>query len=445
MMARQTTGLVAACDDGKLLSFALWPKQRELLAAVEAGPRLHVQALGRRCGKTTMAALVGLWDCLLRPELDGLVRPGERRYAVAVATNLRQARLFVSAALSIVERSPLLATLVASTSEDEIVFANGTALAAFPCSSRGGRGWPISTLLLDEAAHFLDDTSGPQAADRVWQALVPSTAQFGDKARILVCSTPYGTSGLFAKLYKQADDGELADARAHRATTADVNPQVDDAFLERERQRDPDSFRAEYEAEFLASGAQFIAWDAIQAAIDEGRRELPPAAVKRPVCALDPAFSADPFAMAIVDRDGDRQRLALVRSWRPQRGGRLGTAVLDEVASICDRYGVRTVVTDQASAELVEDYLRTKGLRCEKRPMTAQSKTDAYATLKAKLLDGTLELYPARRTDRRACPDRGPLHGRTIDHHHPAGRRKPRRHRAGARARGARGTLLPGD
>jgi len=50
-----------------------------------------------------MAALAGLWDCLLRPELDGMVRPGERRYAVPVATNQKQARLFVSAARSIVE------------------------------------------------------------------------------------------------------------------------------------------------------------------------------------------------------------------------------------------------------------------------------------------------------------------------------------------------------
>lgn len=135
---------------------------------------------------------------------------GTRRYAVAVATNLRQARLFVRAAL--VERSPLLAELVESVSEDEILFANGSALAAFPCSSRGGRGWAFSTLLLDEAAHFQSETEGPQVADRVFEALVPSTAQFGDAARIIVASTPYGEGNLFADLFKRATSGELPDA-----------------------------------------------------------------------------------------------------------------------------------------------------------------------------------------------------------------------------------------
>src|SRR4051812_49131236 len=104
--------LLSACDDPQLLAFPLWQRQRELLAGAEHGPRLQVWALGRRSGKTTLGALLGLWDCLFRPDLDALVRPGERRHAVAVATNLRQARLFVRAALSIVERSPLLAEMV---------------------------------------------------------------------------------------------------------------------------------------------------------------------------------------------------------------------------------------------------------------------------------------------------------------------------------------------
>ena len=145
VLAGARVGLVAACEDRQLLGagLSLWPKQRELLTAVDVGPRLHVWALGRRSSKTTSAALVGLWCCLLRPELLERLRPGERGYAVAVATNLKQARLFVQAARSIVERSPLLAELVEGATEDEIQFANGTALAAFPCSSRGGRGRPF--------------------------------------------------------------------------------------------------------------------------------------------------------------------------------------------------------------------------------------------------------------------------------------------------------------
>lgn len=151
---KPAVGLIAACDDPQLFGFELTALQRRLVEAVEAGHRVHIWALGRRSGKTTLAALVCLHSCLFRPDLDAMVRPGERRYAVAVATNLQQARLIVDAARSIVEASPLLAELVEQATDDELRFRAGTCLRAFPCSSRGGRGWPISTLVLDEAAHF---------------------------------------------------------------------------------------------------------------------------------------------------------------------------------------------------------------------------------------------------------------------------------------------------
>ncbi len=177
-------GLVAACDDPALFNFPLWPKQREVLAAVEAKPRMHVLALGRRSGKTTLAALVALHACLLRPELRRSLRAGERGFAVVIATNLRQARLLVSAASTILHASPLLAPFIESESEDEIAFTNGMTIAAFACTSRGGRGWPIHTLVTDELAHFVDN-EGNLAAESVTRALIPSTAQFGDEARIL--------------------------------------------------------------------------------------------------------------------------------------------------------------------------------------------------------------------------------------------------------------------
>src|SRR5213080_2104796 len=110
-------GLLAACDDPQLFGFPLWPRQRDLLAAVEAGPRMHVWALGRRGTKSTMKALVGLWCCLLRPELLTCLRRGERGWAVGIATNLRQARLIVHAARSIVAASPVLADALESESE----------------------------------------------------------------------------------------------------------------------------------------------------------------------------------------------------------------------------------------------------------------------------------------------------------------------------------------
>jgi len=280
-----SSGLVAACDDPDLFGVELTPRQRELLEQVEAGDLLHVWALGRRSGKTLLGALIALWFSLLRPELGEHVRRRERRYAVCAATNLRQARIFVDQARSIVEASPLLAGLVKSSTDDEIVFSNRTVLAAFPCTSRGGRGWPIACLLLDEAAHMLD-TDGNQAAEPVYRSLVPSTAQFGEAARVIVASSPFGVDGFFADLYGKAEAGELTGAVAAHASTMDARPALSMAALDIERQRDPEGFRSEYGAEFVAAGGAFLDGARIAAAATR-RRELRPGLPPRPRPAIE--------------------------------------------------------------------------------------------------------------------------------------------------------------
>jgi hypothetical protein len=386
-----------------LLGFPLWPSQRERLAEIERGPRLHVWALGRRSSKTTLKALVGLWCCLLRPELLERLRPGERGYAVAVATNLRQARLITAAAASIVEASPLLQAQVEAVTDDEIRFSNSTGFAAFPCTSRGGRGWPIFALLLDEFAHFLSESEGPQAADSVWQALVPATAQFGDLARIIVGSTPWGSAGLFADLHFRASSGQLPDAVAVRMPTSAMNPTITPEFLALEEARDPEAFRSEYLAEFVGSGGAFFDPDRVRDAVAD-RGELPPEYGLDWVAGLDPAFSSDPFGLAIVGRDpADSRRLVLgvARRWKPQRrkaetfeeGRLLEDAVLDEVAALCVRYRAR-VITDQYRARGVVEYLRRKGVGVSTvEAMTAASKTAAFSALRARFNLEGLELY----------------------------------------------------
>lgn len=390
---RLRAGLLEAANSRRLLAFPLWPRQRSLLAEVEAGPRIHVWALGRRSGKTTLAALVCLWDALLRPELDAKVRPGETRYAVGVATNIAQARLLIAAARSIVEESPGLAPLMVAATEDELRFelpsGARTAVRAFPCSSRGGRGWPISTLVMDEAAHFLSETDGYQTADRVFEALAPATAQFGDGARIILSSTPYGTEGLFARLYEQALSGELASARAHHAPSAEVNPTIEAEFLTAEELRDPDAFRQEYLAEFTGSGDAYL--DMARFEIAE-RGPLEPAYGKGWVVGLDPAFSRDPFGVAVVGRDPENRRRLLVGhvdaiDARGDFGGPLETVI-----ALADEFGAR-VVTDQYAAPAVLERLRRAGLAVREHAMTAATKTAIFAELRARLYAGDLEVY----------------------------------------------------
>jgi hypothetical protein len=394
-------GLIEACDDPKLLNFNLWPKQREILESVERGGRLHAWCLGRRAGKSTLGAVVLLHNLLLSPQLDAKVRRGERRYGVAVGTNLQQARLVTRQAASNVEASPLLRGQVESITEDEILFKGGRCLRAFPCTSRGGRGWPISALILDEAAFHLD-TDGNQAGDRIWQALSPSAAQFGDDARLIVSSTPFGSSGFFYDFFHRAESGEIPDAVAVHATTQEVNPEIDPAYLAAEQGRDPDAYEAEFLARFLGSGDSFLNFDLFSA---DAPPELPPEAGRDWLVGLDPSFSSDPLGICIVGRSNDDPKRLIVgraAAWKPQRRkpgsfeelASVQECVLAEVIEYVKPYKPTRVTTDQYAARSVIDRLRRDGLHAAALPLTAQSKTQIFSELRSAIYGGRL-MVPA--------------------------------------------------
>jgi hypothetical protein len=300
-------------------------------------------------------------------------------------------------------KPPLLSPLVVSATEDELVFSTGGVLTAFPCSSRGGRGWPIAALLMDEAAFFQSETEGPQVAERVFESLVPSTAQFGDLARIIVASTPYGTEGLFADLWQRASTGEITDAVAQRATTREMNPTIAEEFFRTEEARDPESYRSEYLAEFVGSGGAFLDPEVIEAAVAD-RAELLPEHASGWVAGIDPSFSQDPFGLAIVGKRAGGLVLGTARAWTPKRRWsfraqsfeerrEVEDEVLAEVADAIKPFTHR-VVSDQYLARQVADRLRRHGLSVQPIPMTATSKTAAFLEVRARLQTGELELYP---------------------------------------------------
>jgi hypothetical protein len=183
-----------------------------------------------------------------------------------------------------------------------------------------------------------------------------------------------------------------------------MNPTIGAGFLAAEEARDPESFRGEYGADFVASGAAFLDPVAVEAAVAD-RGELLPEQASGWVAALDPAFSQDPFGLALVGRDkGDPQRLVLglARAWRPERKKRFlrrdelaaefSEAVLAEIAATCKRFGAR-VVTDQYAGPQVVAALRKHGLAVQSVPMTAASKTGIFVELRARLNAGSLEFY----------------------------------------------------
>jgi hypothetical protein len=400
-----SVSLHAALADAQLLGgFTPHPRQRELLDAIENAP-LVVACCGRRFGKTKAAAVAALHNLLLVPELDMMVAPREKRYAVSVGNNSAQARLFVEHAAAVVRSSPTLSRELVSETADALEFRGGRVLAGFPCTSRGGRGWPISFLALDEFAHHYDiEEGGPQTAQRVWAAMTPSVAQFAELGRIVVLSTPLASDGTFAELYAKAASGELPRAKAFHAPTSD-NPLIDADYLAaQEAALGTDDFRREFGAEFIAGGAAFIEGSRIRAVVADWREALP-ADGKDWVLAFDAAFASDPAAVAAVGRSPhDRSHLicGYVRRWLPPRSRRrirrsreedtrVIETVIADVAAIADAYRAR-VICDQHLPGVVVNEIARHGIHATVRPWTAESRTQAAQAVRARIYTQRIEL-----------------------------------------------------
>lgn len=337
-----------------------------------------------------MAAVAAIHNAVV-PDYSALLRPGEARFIIVVANRDEQAQEFVRVVRELLTSAPdeELSTLVdwGRCTLSEVVFTNGVVIRAMPCSSRSTRGLAISLLVLDEAAFMKTDSEGFSAGKQVYQALVPSTAQFGDRGYVMLTSTPNWRSGIFWDLYRAGSDGVDGDLLVIQRPTWDMNPRITRESLEREFRANPDWAATEYGADFTAAAGAFLDIRDILAC----RREtgtLPPNPDVRYKCAIDPAFARDAFAMAIAHQE--KSQVVIDGVWTWNRAGFERT--LDEVVAIARRYGIRTVRTDQYSSQPVLEGLQRRRLECDAIPWDNANKFEAFTRLKAAITTRQLSL-----------------------------------------------------
>ena len=272
---RRAVSLTAACDDPALIPLLPHPSQKEFLRLIEENA-ITVAAAGRRFGKSRAVAAAALHNLLLCPEADLLVSVGESRVALVVSNSREQSLILLEHALSLVRASRALSAELVEATEFELRFRGDRALLAIPCSARSTRGYAASFVALDELGHFVDESQGgPRVAQRLWAALTPSVAQFGEFGRIVAISTPAGDGGFFAELFQKCRGGEIEGAAAFHAPSSD-NPAISQEYLAaQEVALGDEDYRREFLAEFTAGGSGFFDPDRVRACLADWKETLP--------------------------------------------------------------------------------------------------------------------------------------------------------------------------
>jgi hypothetical protein len=279
------------------------------------------------------------------------------------------------------------------------------------------RGQAAICVLFDEFAHFMT-SSGKQSGDEVYNALVPSTRQFGLDGRVVLLSDPRGKEGMFWRLFTMAQEREDIDGKithlneeilALQLPTWRINPEPEfcQEELERtERPKDPVAYWATWNARFQGEAGErlfneqrlmdSIDWDRVDAKFGDPRYSY--------YLHLDPATSSHNYALALVhvvtmtnSAGGLRRRVVVdyVKFWSPTKEGPVSIkAVENEIRDICRRFKVELVTFDAFQSAATIERLRLSGIRSMETPFTITYMTKAYTELRNALHEGDVSLYP---------------------------------------------------
>lgn len=218
--------------------------QREFL---EEMPKRGILLCSRQSGKSTVVAILALYEALYKAPADILIIAPRQAQAFELLRKVRKA-------LSIWEETGGKQILFESALRMEL--NNGSRILALPGKEESIRGYSIKLLILDEAARIPDD---------LYRAVRPMIG--ASNGKLIALSSAFGKRGWFWNTWI-ADKDELGEDWHKTLITADDCPRLTETFLASERTVLGDWwYRQEYMCEFLGDTTQLITLEMIELAV----------------------------------------------------------------------------------------------------------------------------------------------------------------------------------
>lgn len=385
------------------LQLKLWPKQKQIVNELFEDNITHgVWCLGRRSGKTLLAAVSATYMCfVLDEQFKKRVRKGEKWYICTVANDLLQAKIALDNIRQLIVNSPFEQEIVRETAF-ELEISNHCIFQAIPASARASRGKAVVCAIFDEVAFSLDSDAN-RGARALFDALQPSIAQFGKHGKILELSSPWTTDGVFYEHFLQGESGEYPGMRSLRIPTWDININLpyDCDFLTNARKKDPESFAVEFGAEFRRNNSTLVAPEVIDAAVNKDRTTLIPnrELMGTYVLALDPARGGkgrDDYVACIVHYEGDRLVVDKFHEFEAnfEINGKMEVNIAEVEYWITEQhrlYDFESIVLDQYNSASTIQSL-SKSFPISELTWSVSTKMKAFGKLKELLNSGLIEL-----------------------------------------------------
>ena len=406
------------------------------------GRRKMVLAVGRRSGKTAMAACISAYETyklILKgnPQAYYGLPPTNDIQLIAVATDKDQAGILYQGVSGHFRTCPFFGPYTANNTQSYARFqtpndiekygaysedqgAKATIRVTFrSCIAKGLRGPGNIVIVLDEVAHFTD--AGQSSADAVYDAVVPSSAAYSPKdpndkmksigdveSRIVLISSPLGRQGLFYKMFQMGMGAEkrVSDEMfCLQAPTWEVNPSIAASELESNYLKDPRVFFTEFGAEFTDRTRGWLesADDLQQCIVPEARPVTQGIPRQAYFLGLDLGLVEDGTAVSIghLDQEGkivvDLMEQMKAGEGKFQNQDRLEfDDVADWVLDLSKKFYIAEGIFDQWAGIPFEQALKKRGLgQMKATPMTKIIASQMYQNFKDMMWDKRLALFDA--------------------------------------------------
>ena len=367
-------------------------------------------AIGRRGGKSHVAALVAAFEAAFRDHRDKLA-PGEFATVFLIAADRAQARTLLRYVRGIFE-NPMLKALIARETTAGLELINRSAIEVATASHRAVRGYTVAAVICDEIAFWHADGASPDA--EIIAALRPSLATLD--GRLIAISSPYARRGILWDTYRRhfAEDSDRV--LVAQAASRFMNPTLPQRVVDDAMAEDAPRASAEYLAQFRSDIASLLDPDLVQQAMRSKPVEIPPVSNCRYFAFCDPAGGGqDEFTLAIGHLDRDTVVVDVMRGLRGSPA-----KIVAEYSNVLRTYNLHRVTGDRYAGRWPRDEFLRWGIRYE---VSDLDRNGLYLELLAAMNSGRIELPPDQKLGRQlgALERRTGRSGRDMIDHPPGG------------------------
>lgn len=263
------------------------------------------------------------------------------------------------------------------------------------------RGFAAPFYIMDECAWFGVEGNDTKNTDKgIFEALQPTTMQFGDLAFGLKISSPNGQSGM---MYEDHLNEKDPDVLHIKAPSWYANISVSKSYLNKQKKKGKGYFSREYGANYESSEHSYLDPNKIDECVLRGVESLDYNKEYLYAAAMDYATKGDYWTFGIGHKEyifdaeekvkKEKIYIDFLVSWKGRQGAELDPdAVIAEISNYMKGYGVPFCLSDQYAFAAVRSIFHKYGAQVKEFVTSSKSKLKYMYSLQVAINSGTLAM-----------------------------------------------------